>query len=527
MKTNEKNINTAPQWLIPALLLFALLVILRLPTLFQPVIDVDEAIYGLFARIWFDGGIPYVDCVETKPLGIYFFYGIIFKLFGRFNMIAVHAVTIAVVGITSYILYLIAKSLYSSHAGFWAALLYIIFGTTYIPKVIATTIEPIMLLFVVLQFYLWLLYERSGKRIIALSSGIAFSSACLFKYQALMNIIILAAYLGLVRPLILKKTNYFINWKGIWHFLLGALPLPIIMIIYLFLKGAFGGFWFWNVLGNVEYISGGMRTLNLAHQLLARVLPYIASTALIWVLSAIRISKMAYATGTGRTDAQISVQEWLIVLWFLMSLVPVSAGLRFYGHYFLLILPPMAILSSRVADHVWQNGRRHFARWLIIFSIILPAIGFTTARYFTYQINKAVGEDNLDDYRPLATYVSEHTLPSDRIVAWGYAPLVYWYSQRLPGIRFFWSDVLTGRIPGSKETSRRDNEKFIMPEAWEMFLTDIDRHKPTYIIDTTPANLHDYENYPIQRYPILMDYVKSYYREETRINSAIFYRRTD
>jgi 4-amino-4-deoxy-L-arabinose transferase-like glycosyltransferase len=527
MKAANQNNNTRPSWLMPVLLLFVVLVFLRLPTLYQPIIDVDEAIYGLFARIWFDGGIPYIDCVETKPLGIYFFYGVIFSLFGKFNMIAVHAATIVVVGITSYILYLIAKSLYSSRAGFWAALLYIVFGTTYIPKVIATTIEPIMLLFVVLQFYFWLLYERRSKNIYAFVSGLVFSAACLFKYQALMNIFVLATYIGLIRPLTVKKIKYREHWKGFGFFIFGALPLPLIMIFYLLLKGAFEGFWFWNVRGNIEYISGGTHTLILARQIATRVLPYMASTALMWVLSVSRIWKMVRSIRTGEVRDATSPQEWLIVLWLFMSIIPVSAGYRFYGHYFLLLLPPMAILSSQVADRVWSSAGEHLSRWFVILSIIIPGLGFTAARFFTTEIHKAVHEDTLDDYKPLATYISEHTSPGEKIVAWGFAPPVYWYSERLPGTRFFWSDVLTGRVPGLNGNAHYDNEKFVMPETWEMFLGDLDKNKPIYIIDTTPANLHDYRNYPIERYRRLKDYINSRYREEISINGAIFYRRMD
>lgn len=492
------------------------LIILRIPALVYPVLDVDEAIYGLFARIWFDGGIPYLDCVETKPLGIYFFYGLIFSIFGKFNMIAVHSVTICIVGLTAYVIYLIAQitndeSLTTNDerrtTGFWAALFYIIFSTTYIPKYIATTIEPVMLLFVAIQFYLWLKFDQEGKSSFALLSGLAFSAACLFKYQAGMNLIILLAYLVFVRK----------SLRGLPKFILGALPLPLIMLAYLAHAGALGSFIFWSVEGNAEYIGGGSRTISLIHQLLVRVLPYITSTLLLWILAGI------YAVKNARRATR---QEWLIILWFMLSIIPVSMGLRFYGHYFLLLLPPLCILAAPVAAKAWGDQSHKWKKFFIAFAMILPAAGFTIARFNMARIHTAVGEDNLENYKPIAAYIKNNTSENNHIVVWGFAPLIYWYSERLPATRFFWSDLLAGRVPGSRQ-KRQDHEKYIMPEAWNMFMADIERNKPTYFIDTSPAGLHDYENFPIADYPLLNQYLQQNYREEAKIEKSILYKRLD
>ncbi|MFH0800097.1 MAG: glycosyltransferase family 39 protein [Pseudomonadota bacterium] len=506
------------------LFLAGVLIALRIPALIHPVLDVDEAIYGLFSRVWFDGGVPYVDCVETKPLGIYFFYGAIFSIFGRFNMIAVHAVTIAVVGGTAYVIYLIANSLYDRRAGFWAALFYIVFSTTYIPKYIATTIEPVMLLSVALQFWLWIRFEREGRGWWAFGSGLAFGISCLFKYQAGMNLIILMAYLGIAKPILAHERPEIEHWRGFARFIAGSLLPPLLMIAYLYRAGALDGFWFWNIRGSLEYVREGSASIGLVHQLLTRVMPYIASTALIWVLAI--YGTIALYRNT-RHETRDFAHEWLIVLWLILSFVPVSAGHRFYGHYFLLLVPPMSILAAPVAARIWADKSQKWSRRAILKWIILPAVGFTVARFFIPQINRAAGEDNLDDYRPIAAYVASQTAPADRVVAWGYAPLIYWYSERLPATRFFWSDALTGRVPGLKGGIPSETAAYVNPVAWEMFMEDIRRHRPAYIIDTSPSGLHDYQYYPILAYSRLMEYIEGHYRGETTISGAVFYRRRD
>ena len=528
----EGHRNNAPasRLVLPFAVLAALFV-LRLPALMHPVLDVDEAIYGLFARIWFDGGVPYVDCVETKPLGIYAFYGLIFSIFGRFNMTAVHAATIAVVGLTAFIVGRIALLLYPSEGiaekrdrsvGWLAALLYLVFSTTYIPKVIATTIEPILLLFTALQFWLWIRFEREEKWRLAFASGAAFSAACCFKYQAGMNLLVMLAYLAVTRPLVLGWGGAGRALKGFAVFLVGALPVPLAMLAYLYLAGALDGFIYWNVSGNAAYISGGASSISLAGQLLKRVLPYIASTALLWVLAAVGSIQLLKGLKAREADGLIMSHRTLVFLWFILSIVPVSVGYRFYGHYFLLLLPPMSVLASPVLTSLIVSKKR-FLKALVIFWIALPALGFFAARFFIPEINRASGEDNLADYRPAAEYAAATTRPSDRIVVWGFAPMIYWGSERLPGTRFFWSDLLVGRVPGSKRSEGGESEG--MQEAWEMFMADMERHKPALFIDTSPAGLHDYGAWPIEDHPRLTDYLREKYTREAEAGGVVFYRR--
>jgi len=517
---NNKGKNTVSGWAFFALIL--LLIVLRSPTLWNPILDVDESILGLFARIWFDGGVPYVDCVEMKPLGIYLFYGLVFSIFGKFNMIAVHLVTMLIVAATAYFIHLMASTIYSSkRSGFLAAFLYIVFGTTYIPKYIATTIEPIMLLPVALQFYFWIKFEREKRSWQAFASGLAFSAACLFKYQAGMDLFILIAYLGIVRPLFIKGIPYRDHWKGFITFLIGAVPLPMAILLYLWQVHALAGFWLWNVAGNIEYISAGAGGISLLNRILTRVLPYMASTMLLWILAGSRIIRLFRKIG----PEQKNISDWLILLWFGLSIIPVSTGHRFYGHYFYLLLPSLAILAASSFSDWWFNSSRQLVRILIVLGILLPAIGFTTTRFFIPEINRVFHEDNLQDYKPLADYVKRQTEAGDQVVAWGYAPLVYWYSERMPGTRFFWSDLLVGRTTGFRGEEYKKMKPNKSPEAWNLFMNDIRKHKPVYVIDTSPANLHDYGYFPINDYPMFAKYVQENYKEEIRINNVVFYRR--
>ena len=175
--TSEKR------WII--LIIFSI-VLLRLTTLWTPILDVDEAIFSNFATRWLNGGIPYVDMLDNKPMGIFYLYALIFAIFGHGNMIAVHAVTILIVGATCRYIYKITLKLTENQqSAFWAALFYSVFTTTYVPKYIATEIEIVMML--PLTMGIW--YYMKGSYLerpfwYYFLAGILSGSAIIFKYQA-------------------------------------------------------------------------------------------------------------------------------------------------------------------------------------------------------------------------------------------------------------------------------------------------------------------------------------------------------
>ena len=507
-----------PKCMTNFLFILAAYLALRLSLLWIPIVDVDEAIYALFAKVWFSGGIPYIDCVETKPLGIYFLYGVIHKIFGHYNMLAVHIFTILWMFATGCILYLIVRLFGSKRAGLFAALFYGVFTTTYTPKIIATTIEPIMMLPIALHIYLWLKYEGTRSKNLAFLSGVALSMALVLKYQAGIHLVLLPFYLFIIHPVFIKDTPFVVCLKGLFHFLMGLLPIPAVMLLYLYNVDALDGFIFWTLKGSMDYITGGSNLIDVPKQILTRFLPFVVASGVLWWLMARRL-KDIFKASTNRN-------EWLIFAWFLFSFAPVAAGSRFYGHYFIIIVPALSIIAAHQLDLWLEKGTGGLAKGIVVAAILIPAIGCLVPRFFTDRLYKMTGEDNPKDYKPIAAYVEAHTTQGERIAVWGFAPLIYWDSGRLPATRFFWSDLLVGRVPALK-IKRGEAMSALTPmqAAWEMFFSDLERHKPVYFIDTSPAALHDYEHFPVSKYPRLADYLAANYKEEANVGGTLIYRR--
>src|SRR5207237_9547772 len=86
-------------------IIVALVVILRLPTLLPSLYNSDEGYYGIIANDTLDGGTFYRTAVDTKPPGNYYIYVAVFKVAGKNNILAVHVLAILVVAATVLVLW--------------------------------------------------------------------------------------------------------------------------------------------------------------------------------------------------------------------------------------------------------------------------------------------------------------------------------------------------------------------------------------------------------------------------------------
>src|SRR5262249_58064050 len=71
-------------------IIIALVVILRSPTLLPSMYVSDEGYYGTIANDILDGGAVYHTAVDTKPPGMYYIYAAVFQVAGRDQPLSAH-----------------------------------------------------------------------------------------------------------------------------------------------------------------------------------------------------------------------------------------------------------------------------------------------------------------------------------------------------------------------------------------------------------------------------------------------------
>ena len=521
------------KWMV-AFAILLVVFILRAPAFWTHIMDVDEAQFAGYAKALLSGGLPYVASVDTKPIGIYYFYAAVFALFGHNNMIAVHVMTALWVGLTAYFCYRIAKKLYSEQAGFIAALFYAIFSTTYIPKFISTSIVVIMMLPLTISIDLFLSWEQTGRRVFLWLSGIMWGVACLFKYQAGINLILMAFYLLLFRPIILERSIARMNIRAFFIFMAGGALIGGLFALHLYLLGDWNDFVFWSLTGSLAYVEAASSLMSFWKTLAIRGGAIIASSFLLWYFAARRIGHVIADLFRTTRNQIAKHEEYLVVFWFFFSIIPVCTGGKFYGHYFLQLYPALCILAAghAMSFFAWlkSGAATRLKQWayaLFAIGLFVPALGFFGARLVSDQIYSLIGEENPKVYEPVAQYVKQHTNNKDSIFVWGFATPIYYFSDRIPASRFLWCDWMTGRVSGlpSARDPSVDTTAYITNGSWEMFFADMENRKPIYFIDTSPGNYHDYGKYPLSKYPKLMSYLSDHYNREKSFAGVDFYKR--
>jgi hypothetical protein len=503
-------------------IIVAALIATRLFTLLHPFADVDEALFAVFAKIWLNGGIPYVNAVETKALGIYCYYILASWLSGHFHdisMVGVHAVTIIWTGLTAWVIGRIAARLSNERAGLWAALLFVLMSSFYVPKIVAASMNVILLLPMCLVMDLLLRPAEEIKPWMSFLAGILVATATLIKYQAGIMVFVVLGYFCVLR----------FSWRpalrhSLW-FVLGGLPLPALMLAYLHHVGALADFWYWNFGGSMRYIQTGSASVDLWRKIESHVFTYLACTFPVWILAGMRLVTWLRQGRIAWRQNPLEAGMWI---WFFLCTIPVCLGKRFYGHYFLIILPQLCILSA-VQIVSWDAaawGKRR--KWLVggLFFLLMISL---PSKFWQRPFYEPIHEEVIHDYKPYGDYLKDRTQPMDRIVVWGFSPAVYWYADRLPASRFLWSDVLVGRMPGLQRELEAtiDFTQYERPELWDMFYGDLAKTPPAYIIDMAPTGMHNYQNFPMSKYPELMAYVHARYVVEPDFRDAKIFRRKD
>lgn len=496
----------------------ALLVVLRSAALLVDVIDPDEAGHAVHTAVWMDGGVPYVDFIDNKQPLVYATYRAVFALFGR-SLVAVHAVTIPWILATAWFVAALAAAGGAGTAvARSAVVLFILAGSDYLEKdMLSTNTEVLMNLPLAGAF--WLLAARPGgaSRRAAAAAGIGLGLAVLFnlKAAAAAPALLAALWIPERRGVLARATLA----------AAGAAAPILAALAYFQACGSLAEAWFWNVEMNLKYAAAGVR-LGLATVRCGivygypRLLLFMLATLPLWIAA-------GAAMREGWSDGRRRPATLVGALWLAGSLGAACLGGRFYGHYFIPILPPLVWLAAGPIALRFSEGtpaRRRGLQAMTLVALMLPVAVFTVLGWIR------IARGDLDGLRPevaaVAGEVRARTGPGDRIFVWGYWPQLYYYAQRPPATRFVYAQTLSGYVPGHPDSldPSADTRHYRIDDHWRLWAQDVERHPAELIIDTAPGAIHFWEKYPIADHPPLQELLSRQYRHETSVGGVAIYR---
>jgi hypothetical protein len=262
----------------------------------------------------------------------------------------------------------------------------------------------------------------------------------------------------------------------------------------------------WTVLGNGSYVD--LETIS-AYGLSTFFVMSLAWAAcnlpVLWKTPAAWRARRVPARD-GRTDTDL----WL---WLASGAVSVMIGLRFFGHYYLQLVPPLCLLS---AGALARARRSTVVATLAVAAVFATA--FSAAGYFMRPY------DSEPQYESVSAFLASHTKATDRIFVWGSLPEIYWASNRLPATRFLTTpSQLAGSYPGRPGDTAAPEES--SPQAWTWLFEDLAARPPSYIVDTAPADIRGTKYTQISRFPRLHAFVEDNYRYVESIDGMAIYER--
>ena len=488
---------------LAALGIILLTIAIRLPSLVHPRAIDSEAMYSVVANEIVDGGRPYIDAVERKPPLLFWAYAAIFTVAGKFNWTALHLVALVWTLCAMAGLYAIGSELFDRNTGRIAAFLYSVFQPWWTWKNLSFDGEMLMNLPII---WAWTIaFRRSASRVRPelFPAGALLGAAFLLKQPAAIAAVPLGIYLLLPSyraSRSLTPTNSIIQATMLTLGFFAALGF---VTIVLWKQGILHEAFYWTIadhdVPHVFWHKGMVNTLTF----LGACLPLI-----IGAIMACQDKDEIWARRTAERAALLGLLA--------ASAIGAAAGARFYPHYYVQLIPPLALFAAPYYARLWSRTIQP-PHWLLRPKVTYAWLALTVV---AFSIKHWTGLAPRRVPSETGRYLSTHSAPDDRIFVWGQTSEIYLDAHRRPACRYITTFPLTGYvfggpIPGFDTRSR------ILPGAWTTLERDFARHRPTYIIDVQDPNA---ARYPVKDFPILAKLLAEQYQPVANTAEGVIYR---
>lgn len=482
-------------------------IVVRLPAFMDRFYSNDEATYSALAGKLLSGGRLYVDAIDHKPPGIAMLYAAIFKVAGLYHMLPVRLALIAAVAATGIALGELAVAATGDRRARIAGLLYVAASATGLPDNVQAANTELFLNLPLSLAALAVVRVPSASGAIAagllgLVAGALTGSAALFKYQAALAG---AAWLW---PLVRMRGRFWTALSAAAGLALGFACVATAVVGHFASVGHLDAFLFWGWRYNFDYIAA----VPLAHQAW-RALTQTAVIVLFWlpVIAAACVAGAAVAL------------PWA---WAAAMALAVSVGGRFFGNYYLMLLPPLTVLAASGCVQLLDRGRANAYRAIVIGSTAFALLS-VVAGLSWYTWRPSVREEDVR-YRAVGQWINTEARPDDRLLVWGDSAQIYVYADRLMGTRFAFVNYHTGKIwgTGADLPNAEVNPARIVPRAWQELFEDLQRAPPAFIVDAAAGHLHGFDGASLDRYPELWRLVQAKYRLKAVVAGVPLYERS-
>jgi len=450
--------------LVALVVLFAAVVRIRLLNI---PLERDEGEYAYAGQLMLHGIPPYKLAFNMKFPGTYASYAAIMALFGQ-TIAGIHLGFVLVNAGTIVLIYLLGKRLFDPTAGVAASAAYALLSIG--QGVLGTQAHAthFVVLAAVGGTLVLLRAIDTGRSRTLLSSGLLYGISILMKQHAVLFVAFAASYLIWDRVTGRRKA-----WISILReqaiFFCGVFAPVGLTGVVLWQAGVFGKFWFWTVTYAREYAleqswSGGIDAFN-------NTFPQVVEPNLaIWLIASGGLVLLWWKN----QDRAVAV---FLTGFLVFSFLAVCPGLYFRRHYFVLILPAIALLAGSAVSSVRKAWPA--VSWQA-YAVFGGALLFSVVQQqeFLFQMSPVeisrtlYGDNPFPEAMEIGGYIRAHSAGDSRIAVLGSEPEIPFYANRRSA---------TGQI---YMYSLMESQPYALTMQDDM-IRDLEASRPDYVVLVT------------------------------------------
>ena len=379
----------------------------------------DEGTYAYLGKQAISGFKPYVDFYEMKTPMLFYWHGLMGKIFG-FNEAGIRITALIFVLLTGISLFLIARKYVGNGLAMVAPVMYSLLSLNLFSLGFSMETEHIMNALVVCSLYLIIQsVSQPNPHKHLLGAGLIFTLAILTKQTSVIFFPVLALlYYGNY-----ADRNY--KWTHLWFFVIGGIiPLFLFAIIFTIHK-SWDQVFFWLISYPSKYIASSDASNAMKNFLyFIKRITLFQITSFIFCFTALSIFLV---------KAWNKKHLWLII-YMLISCLSILPGFRFYGQYWQLIWPPLALITALAPATLSQKPKWLITVPLLVMVGVVADIIIKKDYYFNgkYTINyqKLYYQNPFDAIKKLSLYAKRQMNSEDKFMVFGSEPQAYLYAEK-------------------------------------------------------------------------------------------------
>ena len=423
-------------------------------------LDTDESVYIVIARRWLEGDLPYVAVYDLHPIGLPALIAGATWLLGDGLLAARITAVFAVAGTCAGLYFAGARFVVSRSVGFVAAILYGVYMLR--PEAMVSNTELYNNLFITLAACL--LFGQVHR---------ISTARKIWPSHALMAAFLLGAGLQIKYVVFPEAAGFCLAFLAYWAWhkqrvrsvlglaagmVLAGLTPTLTAVLYFWSQGAIQEFLDANIGSNMAYVAAVPPLEEVLYRIYVGLKPLavlIGGTALL--AAALRGQLRSMTAGT-------QPLMYACMLWAALSTVNIVLPMKFFGHYFLALLPPFCLMAAVLITSALKHTRLVLKQPLSpgyrVLGLALAVTIFAAPPLRAIALHIAAPATSLLQATELATAcIREHSASQPGLYVFNWDPILYETASVAPPTRYVLPAELaefghSARVDPSAEISR-------------------------------------------------------------------------